>query len=176
MSEITPNGESTKAPDILVRDEAQSDFARIREIHRLAFGGSEEAKLVDDLRRDGFAKLSLVAEVGGHVVGHILFSRLEAPMPALSLAPVGVDPSSQKRGVGSALIREGLKRAERSGWVSVFVLGDTAYYERFGFNVGAAKGYTSPYSGDHFMVLLFGAADVPRVGEITYPAPFGDVP
>lgn len=176
MSEITPNGETPKAPDILVRDEGPGDLARIREIHRLAFGGPEEAKLVDDLRRDGFAEFSLVAEVRGHVVGHILFSRLKAPMRALSLAPVGVDPAFQNRGVGSALIRAGLKQSQENGWESVFVLGDTAYYERFGFDVSSARGYRSQYSGDHLMVLSFGDGDVPRIGQITYPAPFSDVP
>ena len=91
-------------------------------------------------------------------------------MRALGLAPVAVHPSFQKQGIGSALIREGLDRAKKDRWRCVFVLGDPAYYGRFGFRVESAKGYSSLYSGRHFMALPF--TDVAKTCEIIYPKPF----
>lgn len=153
-----------------IRSETINDQDAIREIHRLAFGGPAEAKLVEDLRQSGDAVISLVAERDSRIIGHVLFSKLKAPMKALGLAPVAVHPSFQKQGVGLALIREGLDQAKEDGWTCVFVLGDPAYYGRFGFRVEAAKGYSSPYSGGHFMAVPF--SDVPKSGEIVYPMPF----
>ena len=154
----------------IIRSETSNDHDAIRDIHRLAFGRPDEAKLVDDLRQRGDAVISLVAERDNRVIGHVLFSKLKAPMKALGLAPVAVHPSFQKQGVGAALIREGLAQAKKEGWLCVFVLGDPAYYGRLGFRVESAKAYSSPYSGDHFMALPFN--DVPNTGEIIYPEPF----
>jgi lincosamide nucleotidyltransferase A/C/D/E len=153
-----------------IRSETINDQDAIRENHRLAFGGPAEAKLVEDLRQSGDAVISLVAERDSRIIGHVLFSKLKAPMKALGLAPVAVHPSFQKQGVGLALIREGLDQAKEDGWMCVFVLGDPAYYGRFGFRVEAAKGYNSPYSGGHFMAVPF--SDVPKSGEIVYPNAF----
>lgn len=154
----------------IFRSETTRDHDDIREIHHLAFGRPAEAKLVDDLRQSGDAVISLVAERDSRAIGHVLFSKLKAPMKALGLAPVAVHPSFQKQGVGATLIREGLDRAKDEGWRCVFVLGDPAYYGRFGFRVESAIGYSSPYSGPHFMALPF--SEVPKTGEIIYPEPF----
>jgi len=152
-----------------IRSETENDWAAIREIHRLAFGRTAEAKLVEDLRQSGDVVISLVAERGHRTIGHVLLSKLEAPMKALALAPVAVHPSCQKQGVGSLLTREGLYRAKEDGWMSIFVLGDPAYYERFGFRVETAKGYSSPYFADHFMAVSF--SDVPKtVSDQSKPA------
>jgi putative acetyltransferase len=157
---------------MIIKDEAASDQAAIHEVHTLAFRGPAEAKLVDDLRRSGDAVISLIAADGNRILGHVLFSKLNAPLRALALAPVGVRPDFQRRGIGSALIRKGLGRARRDGWEAVFVLGDTDYYGRFGFSVEAAEGYISPYSGDHFMMLTFGSRNLLSAGHLVYPAPF----
>jgi predicted N-acetyltransferase YhbS len=154
----------------IIRSETINDHDAIREIHRLAFGRPAEAKLVDDLRQSRDAAISLVAERDSQIIGHVLFSKLKAPMKAVGLAPVAVHPSFQKQGVGSALVREGLAQAKEDGWMCGFVLGDPAYYGRFGFRVENARGYSSPYSGGHLMAVLFG--DVPKTGEIVYPEPF----
>jgi lincosamide nucleotidyltransferase A/C/D/E len=154
----------------IIKGETTRDRDAIWEIHRLAFDRPAEAILVDDLRQRGDAVISLVAERDSRIIGHVLFSKLKAPMKALGLAPVAVHPSFQKQGVGSALIREGLDQAKEEGWICVFVLGDPTYYGRFGFRVESAKGYSSPYSGDHFMAVPF--SDVPKTGEIIYPEPF----
>jgi len=157
---------------MLIRDEAVGDQSAIHELHVLAFRGPAEAKLVDDLRQSGDVVISLVAAGGDRILGHILFSKLHAPMRALALAPVGVHPDFQRRGIGSALIRKGLERARNDGWEAVFVLGDTGYYSRFGFSVEAAAGYSSPYSGEHFMILLVGHGNIPTAAHVVYPAPF----
>src|SRR3546814_20202077 len=85
-----------------IRDEAERDHGAVREVHRSAFPGEDEARLVDALRLTGDAVVSLVAERGKQIVGHALFSRLDAPMRALALAPVGVRPDRQGQGIGSA--------------------------------------------------------------------------
>lgn len=137
-----------------------------------AFGGPEEAVLVARLHADGDVVLSLAAEQEGRIVGHVLFSRLQAPVRALALAPVAVIPDRQGCGIGSALIRAGLARAADAGWQAVFVLGDPDYYSRFGFATGPAGGFASPYASPHFMALAL-ASDLPvRSGEIGYPDAF----
>ena len=100
--------------DQIIRAETDTDFDFIREVNRLAFGQDDEARLVDSLRDGGHARISFVAEVGGQVVGHILFSELlivteEGIVEALALAPMAVIPSQQRHGIGSMLVREGLQ-------------------------------------------------------------------
>ena len=126
---------------LAIRDEQGADAAAVRALHCAAFAGSAEADLGAALTASRFNEISLVAIEEGAVVGHILFSRLEAPMPALALAPLAVDRELRRRGIGTVLVREGLARATEEGWGAVFVLGDPAYYARFGFNLADARGY-----------------------------------
>ncbi|HLG86273.1 MAG TPA: N-acetyltransferase [Alphaproteobacteria bacterium] len=158
-----------------IRAECRADHDAIRAAHRSAFDGDAEVRLVDALRQTGVAVISLVAERDNRVVGHVLFSALEAPIRALALAPVGVVPACRNSGIGSALIREGLKRATEGGWEAVFVLGAPAYYVRFGFSVDAAKNYACPYAGEHFMMRTLGDSMVAREGQLVYPPPFADL-
>jgi putative acetyltransferase len=153
-------------------DETVADHAAVGRLHRLAFGGDAEARLVDALRRSGAAAVSLVAECGGGVVGHVLLSRLISPPDALALAPLAVLPDQQRRGVGSALVRAALARARERGWTAVFVLADPAYYGRFGFDADAARGYAGPYAGEHFKAAPLGPAPLPGAGVVIRPEPF----
>jgi putative acetyltransferase len=100
-----------------IREEQESDGTAVRAVHLEAFGdhGRVVAGLVGDLRAamTGAEGISLVADDEGEVVGHVMFtaSLLDAPrqlVPVQVLSPVGVLPASQKRGIGSALIRRGL--------------------------------------------------------------------
>jgi putative acetyltransferase len=89
-----------------------ADQEAIRHVNRLAFGQDEEARLVDALWDGGFLKVSLVAEQGSQVVGHILFSDLsiitgDGTLAALALAPMAVLPDFQRQGIGSALVHSG---------------------------------------------------------------------
>jgi putative acetyltransferase len=168
---------------MIVREEKERDHAGVRRVNRLAFGQDEEADLVDQLRSGGYARLSLVAEDDGAVVGHILFSDLPihtrdgVTVDALALAPMAVLPSHQRQGVGSALVREGLRLCAERGHRIVIVVGHPDYYPRFGFSAALAKTLASPYSGEAFMALELapGALAQASGGEVEYPPPFEGV-
>lgn len=140
----------TKAGDadlIRVRDERASDVSRIHSIQQAAFGRSAEAELVTLLRSEARPRISLVAEIREQVVDHVFFSPVEietdsgvAPL-ATGLGPIGVDPDFQGRGVGAALIQAGLRHSLSVGWEAAFVLGNPAYYARFGFVPAAPLGF-----------------------------------
>ncbi|WP_299905516.1 GNAT family N-acetyltransferase [uncultured Paracoccus sp.] len=130
-----------------LRPETPADRPTIHALNLAAFGGADEAVLVDALRRDGDLNLSLVAAQGGTILGHLALSPISAPFPALALAPVAVHPVLHGRGIGSALIRAAI--AARPGY-SLILLGDPAYYSRFGFQPVDLK---SPYAGPYLQAL-----------------------
>jgi len=142
----------------MIRPETAADIDAIAEVNRLAFGGPDEAVLVDRLRTDGDVIASLVAEDDGAVVGHILFSPLYiegAPVRvnAVALAPMCVRPEWQREGIGSALVKRGLARCRERGMEAVFVLGHPEFYPRFGFRTDLAARLKAPFSGPAFMAL-----------------------
>lgn len=139
---------------IAIRQACDGDGAGIAEVHRAAFGRPAEADLVEALTADGHAALSLVADLRGIVVGHVLLSRLLSPDRALALGPLAVLPSHQRLGIGSTLVETAIDLARNRGDAAILVLGDPAYYTRFGFSLAAARPFPSPYSGEHFMALL----------------------
>jgi putative acetyltransferase len=168
------------APTVAVRGEVLLDIDAIRHVNRLAFGQEDEAALVDALRDGGYFRVSLVAEVEGRVVGHVLFSDLaiitEAEtVPALALAPMAVLPEFQNLGVGSELVRCGLAMCREQGHKMVVVLGHPRFYPRFGFSTALAGRLTSPFSGkESFMALALVSGALDGVeGRIEYPPPFG---
>lgn len=165
-----------------IRAESAKDHPAVYEINRLAFGKEDESKLVDELRTNADAVISLVAEIDGKVVGHLLMSKMyiatqKGDVPALALAPVAVHPDFQKQGIGSALVKEALKIAPEKGETIVLVLGHKEYYPKFGFSVELAKNIKHPFDKDHFMALELkpGALDG-LVGKVKYPAAFGLAP
>ena len=128
--------------------------------------------LIDQLRADGDAEISLVAIDDGVIAGHVIFSRMTAGFRALGLGPVAVLPAQQRSGIGSLLIKQGLKQAQAGNWEIVFVLGDPAYYRRFGFDPTLASGFTSPYAGPHLMALGL-TQPMPRLsGKVDYASAF----
>lgn len=164
---------------VVVRPETPADLEGIREVNRRAFGQEDEARLVDALRDEGYARLPLVAEAGGRIVGHILFSDLPIITPtgtlhALALAPAAVLPDRQRQGIGSRLVREGLKACADEGHRIVVVLGHPDYYPRFGFSARLAERLKAPFSGPAFMAVeLVPRALADVTGEVRYPPPFG---
>ena len=145
---------------VTVRQEVSVDAADIRLVNRLAFAGDAEADLVDTLRQRGKVLLSLLAECGSRVIGHILFSRvtLDPAPPGLSavgLAPLSVLPEFQNQGVGSLLVRKGLAHCRDAGHQVVVVLGHPAYYPRFGFVPAGRFGIRSEFDvpDEVFMIL-----------------------
>jgi putative acetyltransferase len=167
----------------LIRPETAADHEAVRRVNRLAFGQDQEARLVDALRAGGYVRLSLVAEQGGQVVGHILFSDLPiltdaGTAPALALAPMAVLPDFQNQGIGSALVRRGLALCRERGHRIVVVLGHPHFYPRFGFSSNLAAALASPFGGgDSWMAmeLLPGALNG-VTGQVRYPPPFEQVP
>ncbi len=123
---------------MIVREEMPEDVLGVRAVEEAAFGRKGEAELVDRLRQRGSVTLSLVALEGAQVVGHILFSPGEVSDGKNSWAcegmgPVAVLPEYQRKGIGMKLIEKGLELCWQRGVKAVFVLGDPAYYTRFGF-------------------------------------------
>lgn len=157
-----------------VRDERPPDRDAVRRVLTTAFETPEEAGLVDALRADADPLVSLVAEDGGDVVGHVMFSPVTLPghpdLRLMGLAPLAVVPARQRGGVGSALTRAGLERCRDLGVGAVVVLGHPGYYPRFGFTRADAFGIGCPFEApaDAWMLLelepgaLRGAAGTAR--------------
>lgn len=146
--------------EIKIRREETKDIEQVREIVRAAFPTDAESKLVDALRANGKAVISLVAVDGDQVLGHILFSPVSTSPPSeangIGLAPVAVHQAVQSQGIGSELIREGLRLCKEPGFDYCVVLGDPKYYQRFGFQKASNFGLQNEYGvDDEFMVIRF---------------------
>jgi putative acetyltransferase len=148
------------------------DAAAIDALLGAAFGGQDEARLVERLRASGEAIVELVAEEAGAVVGQLMLSRMVRPEGWLALAPVAVAPGRQRRGIGAALVRAAEAAARAGGWQAVVVVGDPGYYGRFGFSVDAARRLASPYPLEVTGLLLLGAEPPEAGAELVYPAAF----
>jgi putative acetyltransferase len=157
---------------VTIRPETPEDFDSIRQINIAAFANhaysqQTEHLIVEALRADGALTLSLVAEVEGLVVGHVAFS--EAGIGELAtgwflLGPVAVLPSRQRQGIGSALIRAGLQELQDQGASGCVLVGDPAFYQRFGFR--PVPGVTWPgVPGEYVQCLAW--TDATPTGEVT---------
>ena len=122
----------------VIRFESHSDIPSVRRVNTAAFSGPVEADLVDTLRAQRQAIISLVAAVGNEVVGNVVLTPVTL-MPSvpglrmLGLGPVAVLPAFQRQGIGSALIRQAVGQGCADGWHAIVVLGHPEYYTRFGF-------------------------------------------
>ena len=124
--------------DAVIRSFVESDAAAIAALYPRAFPDEDLSGLVAALLAEPKAA-SLVAQADGEIVGHVAFSDCEvkgADAVVALLGPLAVAPARQRGGIGSKLVREGLARAAERGAAGAVVLGDPAYYERFGFESG----------------------------------------
>jgi putative acetyltransferase len=166
---------------IIVRPELPGDRDAIRRVNELAFEGSVEADIVDALRDSDawLASLSLVAEDGTGIVGHALFSlvRLDSGPELLSLGPMAVLPERQRMGVGSALVRRGVRHARGTEYPLVVVLGHPDYYPRFGFRPARQYEIETPYDApdEAWMALRLPAYDDRVRGTVLYPPAWDSV-
>jgi putative acetyltransferase len=151
---------------------------QIRMVNQAAFGRPDEAGLIDNLRAEGAILLSLVAQLDGQIVAHILFSRMSietegGSIAAVSLAPMAVLPGHQRQQIGAKLVRHGLAQLRDRGERIVIVLGHERYYPRFGFSCDMARDLKSPFPPEAFMAmeLVEGALDGVR-GSVRYAAAF----
>ncbi len=150
----------------MIRFARAGDRPAIATLVERAFGQPDEARLVERLREGGDLMFELVSDHDGEIAGHLVFSRLWADSQNLyaALAPVAVSPALQRTGVGSALIRASLAQAREFGVHGVLVLGDPAYYPRFGFSAADAANVRSAYAGSpSYMALALepGAFEAP---------------
>lgn len=145
--------------NITVRLEEEKDYRRVEEVTRCAFAYEERIErgqigcpyehwMVHELRkRDGIPALSLVAEIEGHIVGHIICSKAEVRTeslitPVLNMGPISVLPQYQRKGVGKALITDMLDRARKLGHGAILFFGRPEYYPQFGFKEASVFGIT----------------------------------
>lgn len=168
----------------LIRPEQPGDEAAIATLTTAAFANAEhssgtEAAIVDALRSAAALTLSLVTQdEGGTIIGHIAFSPVtisddggkEAHDGWYGLGPVSVSPEQQGKGIGAALIREGLAQLKAMGAAGCVLLGDPAYYHRFGFIADAGPRYPGP-PPEYFQALSFGGRDMAQ-GNVHYHTAF----
>jgi putative acetyltransferase len=165
-----------------IRAERAADAAAVREVVIAAFGRDDEARLVTALHAGSHVRVARVAETQGAVVGHVLLSRLviraaHGVVEALALAPLSVAPARRHRGIGTALVRDALGTARAHGHGIVVVLGEPAYYGRFGFAADRAASLAAPFPRHAFQALeLIAGALAGVAGPVEYPPPFGVSP
>lgn len=126
--------------ELFVRGEKNADLDTITEIYRLAYGREDEGNFINAIRKTkSYEKgFSLIAEKDGAALGHVMFSKgfithRGRRFKCLVLGPVAVMPEHRRKGIGTALINEGLERAREVGFGAVVVVGDPVYFSRFGF-------------------------------------------
>ena len=165
--------------EVEIRPETREDRDAIRRVNQVAFGSDVEPNLVDALRDGGFAALSLVAELDREIVGHIVYSPVSiltkaGTVDALSLAPMAVVSSHQRRGIGSRLVEEGLEACRKRGQRIVVVLGHPHFYPRFGFSSKLATLLESPFGGgEAWMALELVPGSLSGIeGRVEYSPPF----
>jgi putative acetyltransferase len=163
---------------VLLRLERAADVEAVDRLHELAFGRLLEADLLRALRRDPgwIPGLSLVAEEEGRPIGHVCCTRGDvAGAPALGLGPIAVEPVRQGRGIGSALVHGVLAAADASAEGVVCLLGEPAFYGRFGFVASGSLGIAAPDPswGGFFQARALTAFDPGiHAGRFAYAAPF----
>jgi putative acetyltransferase len=126
---------------VIIRSEVSSDYPAIRRVHIEAFANhpyshQTEHLIVDTLRDASALTISQVAEIDGAIVAHIAFSPITMngeDVRWFIVGPVGVLPSLQRRGIGSALVNRGLQLLRASGAHGCMLVGPPEYYKRFGF-------------------------------------------
>jgi putative acetyltransferase len=170
-----------------IRSETSRDHAAVDVVHRLAFGdhGDAVAALLPPLRRRARTRhgVSLVAEVDGEIVGHVMVTHawLDAPRRLVDvhvLSPLAVLPAAQGKGTGGALVHAGVARIERRGGPAVFLEGSPHYYARLGFESASAAGFRSPslrIPDAAFQVVRLPAWESWMTGTFVYPDVFWEL-
>jgi putative acetyltransferase len=161
---------------ITIRAETSKDLDAIRHVVEMAFGQTAEARLVEALRQADALITSLVAVEKEQIVGHIGFSALaidsqDTNMNAVALAPLAVLPGRQRRGIGSELVRRGIDDCRGAGYRAVLVLGEPAFYQRFGFIKASLHDIRCPFDvpDEAFMAAeLFPGALAGHSGTVQY--------
>jgi putative acetyltransferase len=186
---LTNSMEQHHAAGVLIRREGPDDVAAVQSVTAAAFRGQPhsappvepggdpgEVTLLSRLRADAawIPALSLVAIENGLVVGHVVCTRASMDdEPGLGLGPLSVLPARQRTGVGSALMHAVLGAADALGEPLVGLVGEPAYYRRFGFVPARSTGITAPEPswGDYFQIRRL-TRYAGQTGRFRYAAPF----
>ena len=170
--------------EVYIRPETVADREAIREVNEQAFGRPTEAGIVEKVRQSpGFVpELSLVAEQGGQIVGHALFSEIPIEgegqsWKVLALGPIAVRPAFQKQGIGGQMIRAGMERAADLGYGVLVLIGHPTYYPRFGFVPASRFGLRCAFSvpDEVFMACLLRPDGLAGIkGMVVYPPAFAE--
>ncbi|HKI75165.1 MAG TPA: N-acetyltransferase [Pseudomonadales bacterium] len=149
-----------------LRDEHRSDAPYLRKIVREAFDRDTEARIVDLARQRHEVIYSIVAEIDGKLVGHVLVTPMKLEpdkgLRCIAIGPIAVTPEHQGNGIGSKLMQEVIERAREDGVDAILLLGNPRYYHRFGFRtapVGNEYG-----AGEEFMALQLNAGCLDSIG------------
>ena len=162
-----------------IREEGPDDVDAIHDLVRKAFAGYPgegklESRTVDTLRADHALAVSLVADIDGRIAGHVAFSPARPSRDGdrwYVLGPIAVDPADQGHGIGAALVRAGLRILEEREANGCVVLGDPAWYARFGFGALPSLRFDGAPAAC-FQALLVGDGNVPRAQVHYHPAFF----
>ncbi|MBU9822228.1 N-acetyltransferase [Rahnella sp. BCC 1045] len=164
---------------MLIRTEIPVDAAGIDRLLRRAFPGGAEADLVQQLREDGLLTLGVVAtDDEGGVVGYVAFSPVDIQGEDrnwVALAPLAVDESLRRQGLGEKLVYEGLDSLNEFGYAAVVVLGDPTYYGRFGFKPAAVHNLQCRWPDTEAAFQLFTLSDDAlndASGQVEFSPPF----
>jgi len=158
-----------------IRPATEADRTGISVLLVSVFGQPNESNLVTTLREGGDLAVELVAEDAEGLTGHVALSRLRAPEDWLALAPVSVRTENARQGIGSELIRHALDAARQAGFAAVVVVGDPAYYHRFGFVFDGPAELISPYPPQYTGLYPIRPETAAVRAVLAYPEPFASV-
>jgi len=163
----------TRTTDI--RKSTSDDLRDIELLYPLAFPDEDLLPVVRELLQDPIVALSLVATIDSNLAGHVIFTRCglsgSGEKTAL-LAPLAVLPVHHRQGIGGKLVHAGLQQLEHENVDRVFVLGDPAYYGRFGFQPGSAVAPPYPLPAewqDAWQSLSLAGTELSRPGKLELP-------
>ena len=177
---LTGGSSQDQLPAVTLRetDPGGADGDAVALVHQAAFETDAEAQLTKALSAAGVDPIGVVAELNGEVVGHTVLSEMtlrdeQGIRGLLALGPIAVKPVYQRRGIGSALVREAIRQAKLAGVARLFVLGDPNFYGRFGFEPAGPLGYSNDFhDGNAFQVLTLRSGKRIPAGHVLYAEPF----
>ncbi|MGH1419272.1 MAG: GNAT family N-acetyltransferase [Hyphomicrobiaceae bacterium] len=161
-----------------IRINKPTNLPALKTLYQDAFPTEDLFPLVIELLHDTSATTSIIAIVGTALVGHVIFTDCGVegtPSKVALLGPLAVASKLQKQGIGSSLVRNGLQRLADDNIAHVFVLGDPAYYGRFGFTTEAniAPPYPLPEEWrDAWQAIELGDGERLAKGELSVPTPW----
>jgi putative acetyltransferase len=161
-----------------IREIEPGDLPAIESLYPKAFPDEDLLPVVRQLIGDTSIVMSLVATIDSQVTGHVIFTkcRVDGGDEKVSLlAPLAVLPEFQSQGIGSAIVRDGLQRLTQAGISQVFVLGDPAYYSRFGFAPESSVEPPFPMPDEWteaWQSLNLAGAPLPGPGKLSVPSPW----